>query len=400
MTDAILVLNAGSSSIKFALIEVSDEGRQVAHGKIEDIGEAPHFTGYDQTGARATERRWQQGEAMSHEALLSPLLDWIGQHRAGDSLVAAGHRVVHGGTEFVAPVLIDDDTMAALDRLTPLAPLHQKHNLTPIRAIMKLRPELPQVACFDTGFHHAMPEHAKSLALPARYAGAGVRRYGFHGLSYEFIARRLAALAPEAAAGRVIAAHIGNGASACAMQGGQSLDTSMGFTALDGLMMGTRCGTLDPGVILYMMQQEGLDAKAIEQCLYTESGLLGVSGISADMSVLLESEAEAARAAVALFAWRAAREIAALTVSLGGLDTLVFTAGIGEHAAPVRAAIGAHLAYLGVAIDDTANRNHAAVISTAGAAVTVRVIPTDEEAMIAEHTRNLIAGAASTTSRE
>ena len=383
MPGAILALNAGSSSIKFALFEA--RGERIAHGTIEDIGEAPHFRGYDQQGHLAAERRWREG--LSHEDLLSPLLDWVESHHDGEPLTAVGHRIVHGGTEFAAPVRIDDEVLAALERLTPLAPLHQPHNLTPIRAMAKLRPGLPQVACFDTAFHHRMPELASALPLPARYARAGVRRYGFHGLSYEYIARRFAELDRARAAGRVIAAHLGNGASACAMRDGRSLDTSMGFTALDGLMMGTRCGAIDPGAVLHMMQQEGLDGETISDILYHRSGLLGVSGESGDMRVLLESRTEAAHFAVSLFAYRAAREIAALTIPLGGLDALIFTAGIGEKAAPVRAAICAHLPHLGITLDDAANRRHDPVISAAASKAAVRVIPTDEEAMIADHVR-------------
>ncbi|HET9148638.1 MAG TPA: acetate/propionate family kinase [Acetobacteraceae bacterium] len=385
MPGAILALNAGSSSIKFALFQA--RGGRIAHGAIEDIGGAPHFRGHDRQG-RLTERRWREG--LSHEDLLSPLLDWAESHHDGEALAAIGHRIVHGGVEFAEPVRIDERVLAALDRLIPLAPLHQPHNLAPIRAMAKLRPGLPQVACFDTAFHHRMPELASILPLPARYAQAGVRRYGFHGLSYEYIARRFAELDPARAAGRVIAAHLGNGASACAMRGGRSLDTSMGFTALDGLMMGTRCGAIDPGAVLHMMQQEGLDGETISDILYHRSGLLGVSGGSGDMRVLLESRTEAARFAVSLFAYRAAREIAALTIPLGGLDALIFTAGIGEKAAPVRAAICAHLPHLGITLDDAANGRHDPVISAAASKAAVRVIPTDEEAMIADHVRTVM----------
>ena len=390
MADTILCLNAGSSSIKFALFE---EGQaRVAHGLIEGIGEAPHFRGFDREGRPAGERQWETGAGLSHEELLGMVLDWAEAHRGGDTLIAAAHRVVHGGTGFPAPVKVDVEVLEALEALTPLAPLHQPRNLAPIRTLMKMRPELPQVACFDTSFHHAMPELAARLPLPRRYAEAGVRRYGFHGLSYEYIARRLAELDPDRAGGRVIAAHLGNGASACAMRGGKSVDTSMGFTALDGLMMGTRCGTLDPGVVLYMMQEEHLDADAIEHILYHESGLLGVSGVSADMRALLASESDAARLAVALFAYRAAREIAALTVSTGGLDTLIFTAGIGEHAARARALICARLAHFGLTLDEAANGRHDPVISAPESNVRVRVIPTDEEAMMAQHARSVLAG--------
>ncbi|MGC9270408.1 acetate/propionate family kinase [Acidiphilium sp.] len=390
MADAVLVLNAGSSSIKFALIEKS--GARVAYGEIERIGEAPHFQGFDHDGAVLVDRHWADGAALSHEDLLGPLLDWAETHLGADRLIGVGHRIVHGGTDFSAPVRLDPTIMAALDRLTPLAPLHQPHNLAAIRAVTALRPDLPQIGCFDTGFHHAMPEVATRLPLPARYHAAGVRRYGFHGLSYEFIAARFAALDPAAAAGRVIAAHIGNGASACAMLGGRSIDTSMGFTALDGLMMGTRTGALDPGVVLYMIEQERRSAAEISHILYSESGLLGVSGLDADMRNLLASTSSDAVLAVDLFCYRAAREIAGLTVALGGVDALIFTAGIGEHAAPVRRMICDKLAHFGIGLDDAANQRHGPIISSRASRVAVWVIPTDEEAMIARHTVEMLRG--------
>lgn len=390
MADAVLVLNAGSSSIKFAIVETG--GARIAHGQIEQIGEAPHFQGFDHDGKRLVDRHWPDGATLSHEDLLTPLLDWAEAHLEDDRLIGVGHRIVHGGTDFVAPVRLDARTLAALDRLTPLAPLHQPHNLAAVRAITAIRPNLPQIGCFDTGFHHTMPPVATRLPLPARYHAAGVRRYGFHGLSYEFIAGRFAALDPARAAGRVIAAHIGNGASACAMHNGRSVDTSMGFTALDGLMMGTRTGALDPGVVLYMAQHETLAPDAISHILYSESGLLGVSGASSDMRVLLASDQPDARLAVDLFCHRAAREIAGLTVALGGLDALIFTAGIGEHAAPVRRLICDKLGHLGITLDPSANDRAGPIISAPHAKLAVWVIPTDEEAMIARHTIALLTG--------
>jgi acetate kinase len=385
MPGAILALNAGSSSIKFALFEIAGAPRRIARGEIEGIGTAPHFIARNAEGTVIGERRWPDA-SVDHEALLGGLLEWVDAHLGGDTLVAVGHRVVHGGRDFAGPALLDDKVLQALDLLTPLAPLHQPHSLSPVRAIMAVRPGLPQVACFDTSFHHTLPAVATRFALPREYEAEGVRRYGFHGLSYEYIAGVLRRTVPKLAAGRVIVAHLGNGASLCALRNGVSVDTTMGFTALDGLMMGTRCGTIDPGVILYLLQQKQLPAAEIETLLYQRSGLLGVSGLSSDMRVLLESPATAAREAVELFVFRIAREAAALAGSLGGLDGFVFTAGIGEHAAQIRAAVCTRLAWLGVAMDPDANNADADRISTADSRVEVRVIPTDEEAMIVRHT--------------
>lgn len=390
MDSAVLVLNAGSSSIKFAIFDTSDEPVRRAHGIIERIGEAPHFLGFGADGSLATERRWDNGAAMTHEDLLCPLLDWADSHLGTERLVAVGHRIVHGGQSFSAPVLLDEATIKALETLTPFAPLHQPHNLAPVLAIARLRANLPQFGCFDTGFHRTMGDVATRLPLPMRYYEAGVRRYGFHGISYEYIAQAFARIDPARAAGRVIAAHLGNGASACAMRNGKSVDSSMGFTALDGLMMGSRPGALDAGVVLYMVEHEKLDAAAISNCLYKESGLLGVSGEASDMRTLLASDHPASHLAVAMFCYRAAREIAGLTIGIGGLDTLIFTAGIGEHAAPVRRMICEQLGHLGVALDPAANDRHDPVIGAPGARVEVRVIPTNEESMIARHVIGLL----------
>ncbi len=388
MADAVLCLNAGSSSIKFALFEIGDRQALdlVSKGEIEGVGTEPHFVARDAVGTTLSETRWPDGAATTHETLLGVLLDWVDRHLGADTLVAVGHRVVHGGRQFTDPVQLNDTVMTALDRLTPLAPLHQPHSLSPVRAILALRPRLPQIACFDTAFHRTLPAVATRFALPRAYESDGVRRYGFHGLSYEYIARTLRRTAPHLAAGRVVVAHLGNGASLCAMQDGRSIDTTMGFTALDGLMMGTRCGTLDAGVVLYMLQQQGLTPHAVEQILYKQSGLLGVSGISSDMRALVASTEPQAREAVELFVFRIARETAALASSLGGLDGFVFTAGIGEHAAEIRAAVCARLRWLGVSADPIANDAPAGRISLPDSAVEVHVIPTDEEAMIARHT--------------
>lgn len=386
MRPAILTLNAGSSSIKFALYE---HGRRtqypILHGVIEGIGEAPRFTARAAGGGVLESRAWQVPKAAAHEDLLKPLLAWITAHLGDTVLVAAGHRIVHGGASFDRPVRIDAAVLAELEKLVPLAPLHQPHNLAAVKAVGSLRPDLPQVACFDTAFHAGMPAVAARMALPRAHAAAGVRRYGFHGLSYEYLAGRLREIAPTLADGRVIMAHLGNGASLCAMHHGRSVDTTMGFSTLDGLVMGTRCGDLDPGVVLHLLQTDGMDAAAVAHLLYHESGLLGVSGISGDMRTLLASDSPAAREAVDLFVYRIAREIGALTSVLGGLDALVFSAGIGEHAAAIRSAVCAALAWLGVECDELANDRHETRISTLGSNVRVFVVGTDEEAMIARH---------------
>ncbi|HEX5327686.1 MAG TPA: acetate/propionate family kinase [Acetobacteraceae bacterium] len=389
MSDAVLAINAGSSSLKFALFEIAAAQLvPVADGQFEAIVTAPHFIARGPKGKVLHEQRWSH--RLSDQELLTELLGFVDRHLGGDALRAVGHRIVHGGPAFDRSVRITDDTLQAIEALAPLAPLHQPHNIAPIRAIAENRPALLQVACFDTAFHHTMPPVAARLALPRRFEASGLRRYGFHGLSYEFIARRLRAAAPALVAGRVIVAHLGNGASLCAMLDGRSIDTTMGFSALDGLVMGTRCGTLDPGVVLYLIEQCGMAAKDVEALLYNESGLLGVSGLSNDMRTLLDSDAPAARDAVELFVYRLGREAGALASSLGGLDAFVFTAGIGEHAAAVRAASCERLAWLGLRLDAAANARGDAVISAPGSPVEIRVMPTDEQAMIARHTLDLI----------
>ncbi len=390
MADAVLTLNAGSSSIKFSLFEVDGEAspslRMVSRGEIEGIGSAPHFVVRDLAGAILAERRWPDPN-QAFASLLEAAIDWAEGHLGADRLIAVGHRVVHGGANHYWPERVTAALLDALDRLTPLAPLHEPHNIEPIRAIAASRPNLPQVACFDTAFHHTMPKVATRFALPREYEQAGVRRYGFHGLSYEYIASRLRDIAPDLAKGRVITAHLGNGASLCAMLDGRSIDTTMGFTALDGLVMGTRSGNLDPGVILYLEQERGLSAKQVETLLYEQSGLLGVSdGLASDMRTLLASDDPRAKEAVELFVYRIVREIGALTSSLGGLDGLVFTAGIGEHAPEIRERVCARLGWLAVALDAKANQRNAGLISTPDSGVAIRVIPTDEEAMIVRHT--------------
>jgi len=388
----IIVLNAGSSSIKFAVYEGHGGFQALARGQIEGIGTAPHLKARLADGA-IQEQRWPSTGFRHHEAI-DALLAHGPRLTGGRRAIAVGHRVVHGGTAFVRPVRVDDAILAQLAALEPLAPLHQPHNLEAIRAASHLAPHLPQVACFDTGFHRAQPPLAQAFGLPRRFAEAGIRRYGFHGLSYDYISRRLRELAPDLAAGRVIVAHLGNGASLCAMQDGRSIASTMGFTAVDGLIMGTRCGAIDPGVLLHLMDVHGMDARAIERLIYQESGLLGVSGLSSDMRTLRESPEPHAREAIDLFVYRIVREIGSLTAALGGLDGLVFTAGIGENDPATRAEVIAGCQWLGLSLD--AARNAAApqagrgVISPAGSPNAVWVIPTDEEVMIARYTAEVI----------
>jgi acetate kinase len=330
-------------------------------------------------------------ERCGHAAALEHLLAWLAERLDGERLVAVGHRVVHGGARHAAPVQVDAAVLEELRGLTDLAPLHQPHNLAPIEHLLDAHPELVQVACFDTAFHSTLPELACRFGLPQAIHAAGVRRYGFHGLSYEYLAERLAHLDPAAAAGRCVVLHLGNGASLCGMKQGRSVHTSMGFSALDGLMMGTRCGSLDPGVVLHLIRQ-GMDADALEALLYRQSGLLGVSGIGSDMRQLLASDAPAAALAVDLYCHRIKLEIGAAVAALGGIDALVFSAGIGENAVPVRAAVGAGCDWLGLRLDARANQAGAELISAPESAVRAWVIPTNEEGMIARHTLRALDG--------
>jgi acetate kinase len=390
-TDTILVLNAGSSSIKFRTFRVGGERGPAlaAKGIIEGIGIAPRFSATAGDGAPLGAESWGDA-ALGHEALLDYLSDWLDGRRGGDRLAAAAHRVVHGGVRFAAPAVLDGEIIGELERLIPLAPLHQPHNLAAIAAMARRFPGLPQVACFDTAFHRSQPEVATRFALPADIVGEGVRRYGFHGISYEYIAHRLEADDPALHAGRVVVAHLGAGASLCAMRGGRSVATTMGFTALDGLVMATRAGSVDPGVLLYLLEQRGMTAAELGRLLYHRSVLLGVSGVSADMRTLLASAEPRAAEAVELFVYRAAREIGSLAAALGGVDALVFTAGIGENSAEIRARICAASAWLGIVLDAAANRDGARRIDAEASKVAVRVIPTDEEGMIARHAAALL----------
>ncbi|SEH37777.1 acetate/propionate family kinase [Magnetospirillum fulvum] len=392
MQDGILVINAGSSSIKFSLY-ISQEGIKPTlscKGSVEGIDTAPHFVVKSPLGLVLNERRWTDHPEMSHSDLFKHLIEWVEDHLGDVELRAAGHRVVHGGALYSQPMLVTDTLLDELDELVPLAPLHQPHNLAPIRGLREVHPDLIQVACFDTAFHRSNPWEAQSFALPRKITIEGVRRYGFHGLSYEYISRTLKLYAPATARAKVVVAHLGNGASMCAITEGKSIASTLGFTALDGLPMGTRSGALDAGVVLYLLQQKGMTPKEIEDLLYRQSGLLGVSGVSSDMRVLLDSLEPRAAEAVDLFIYRIARELGSLAAALGGLDAFVFTGGIGENAVSIRTRVCAAAEWLGVRIDEEANEKGAPLISALDSKVSVWVIPTDEEMMIAKHTREVL----------
>jgi acetate kinase len=391
MAGAILVLNAGSSSVKFSVfLDEDDPPRSLLRGQLDGLGGRPRFVA--RSGAAVVgEKQWEPGTHLGHDGAIDYLLTWgqggvLGEHR----LVAAGHRVVHGGTRFSTPVLVDGPTLGALEALVPLAPLHQPHNVAAIKAVAQRVPWLPQVACFDTAFHRTLPPVAQAFALPRRYLDEGVRRYGFHGLSYEYIASVLPRTDARAATGRTVVAHLGNGASLCALRGGCSVATTMSFTALDGLVMGTRCGAIDPGVLLYLMDRHGMDARALERLLYEESGLLGVSGYSSDIRDLLGRSDAAAAEALDLFVYRITRELGSMAAALGGIDALVLTGGIGENAAAIRARVCREASWLGVELDEAANAGGGPCISGRGSRCLVWVIPTNEELMIALHTRRLL----------
>ena len=385
MSACVAVLNAGSSSIKFALYRADQELGLLFRGQIQGIGAKARLKVLDDRQRIVAERTWADN-ALDHRAATEDILR-TGRSLIGDARIhAVGHRVVHGGTDFAAPVILDPKAVAALERLVPLAPLHQPHNLAPIKVIAQAVPDLPQVACFDTAFHRSQPTLAQSFALPRKFTAEGVRRYGFHGLSYEFIVARLREVDPRLATGRLVVAHLGNGASLCAIKDGRSVASTMGFTAVDGLMMGTRCGAIDPGAILYLMDNHGMDARGIEELIYSKSGLLGVSGLSSDMRTLRRSAAPEAREAIDLFVYRVVREIGSLAAALGGLDGLVFTGGIGENDPATRTEVAAQCRWLGLALDDERNAAGDGPISAPTSGVAAWVIPTDEERMIARHT--------------
>ncbi|SCB25288.1 acetate kinase [Bradyrhizobium shewense] len=387
MPDTVLVLNSGSSSIKFGLFEISAvEPSLLCKGLLDEHEAKPRLVVKSPAGEDLFETRTEAPDADGGHLfadVLAFIEDRFGEHHL--HLRAVGHRIVHGGPDYSGPVALTDDVVAKLEALTPLAPLHQPRCLAPIRALAAIRPALRQIACLDTAFHHGLAPPASRFAIPRRYEERGVRRYGFHGLSFEYVAGRLAEIAPELVAKRTVIAHLGNGASLCALRNGRSVDTTMGLTPLDGLVMGTRCGTIDPGVLLYLQQHEKMSIEDVQHLLYHQSGLFGVSGISADMRTLLASGEIAARDAVDLFTLRAAQQVAMMATTLGGLDCLVFTGGIGEHAKEIRSAIGERLGWLGVRIDAAANEEARERISAGDSAAEVFVIPTNEELAIARH---------------
>jgi len=391
--DAILVLNAGSSSLKLAVFaERAGELTPELHGEVEGLYTAPRFQAHDPAGRVVGEKSWGN-TTLGHEGAVEYLGDFLERHLAHHRLVGVGHRVVHGGLEFTAPVRVTSETLQALERFIPLAPLHQPHSLSSMVRLLERVPTLPQVACFDTSFHRTNPDVAQRFALPADLHDAGVQRYGFHGLSYEYIAEEFTHVDARAPQSKTIVLHLGNGSSMCAMEGGRSVATTMGFTPADGLPMGTRCGALDPGVVLYLMEQRKMDARAIERLLYHESGLLGVSGVGSDMRALLASAAPSAKLAVDLYVYRIGRELGSLAAALGGLDAIVFTGGIGENAVVIRERVCQSAAWLGVELDEAANARGGPRISTGPSRVRAWVIPTNEELMIARHTQRVVGRA-------
>ncbi|MCP5364805.1 MAG: acetate/propionate family kinase [Hyphomicrobiales bacterium] len=392
MTDAILVINAGSSSIKFAGYTASgaSEPEFLGKGQVEGIGTDPYFVVKDPLGDKLAEHDWPRGTKLSHADAIGHILEWTSSQAQDMRVTAAGHRVVFGGAAYTAPIRLNERIVAEVEALIPFFPLHLPHNLAAIRAMSELNPDLPQVACFDHAFHRTLPPVAQLFALPWQMTEQGIRRYGFHGLSYEYIARKVPQYAPGAS--KVVVAHLGSGASMCAIRDGASIESTLGFSGLDGLPMGTRTGALDPGVLLYLMQDRGMDAQAIEDLLYKRSGLLGVSGVSNDMRDLLASEDPRAEQAIELFCYHAAKNLGALAAALEGLDAIVFTAGVGENAPVIRERICRRAAWLGIHLDDTANHAGGPQISRDDSPVSAWVIPTDEERMIALHTQAILSG--------
>jgi acetate kinase len=387
VSDLIGVINAGSSSVKFSVFE-GDEA--ILSAQVDGIGAHPKAAARGRDGKPASPPALGETPPKTPSDAIPAILRWSTASLGGREIAALGHRVVHGGAHFLRPIRVTSEILSELDSLIPLAPLHEPFSLAPIRTTLRLHPDLPQIACFDTAFHHTMPEVNRVFALPHAFVEDGVRRYGFHGLSYEYIASVLPQQAPEIAKSRVVVAHLGNGCSACAMANGRSVATTMGFTALDGLPMGTRSGALDPGVVLYLLQQKRMTAEAISDLLYKQSGMLGLSGLSSDFRELLSSDSPRARLAIDVFCQETARHIASLATAMGGLDGVVFTAGVGENAAPIRAAISRACAWMGLELDEAANAGHAARISTAGSRIAAYVIRTDENRMIARHVHSVV----------
>jgi acetate kinase len=393
MQPPLLILNAGSSSLKFALYRPgSAEPTLLARGQFAGIGRALAFSAKSAEGrALAPPRDSDLAAIRNHADALLLLPEWLERHDLGHELAAAGHRVVHGGTRFTAPERITPGILDALAALEPLAPHHQPHNVAAIRALMTQRPELPQVACFDTAFHAAMPATAQSLGLPATFEAKGMRRYGFHGLSYEYVTDRLRQFCDGHLPKRLVIAHLGNGASLAAVLDGKGHATTMGFSTLDGIVMGTRIGSLDPGAILHLMREERMDLKALEDLFYNKSGLLGLSGISADMKTLLDSRDPRAAAAVEQYCYAITRHVGSLAAALGGLDALVFTGGVGENAAAIRGKVCRALTWLGLDLDESANAKGGPLLTRSGSKLAAYVVPTNEELVIARHTARLLA---------
>jgi len=391
MPEAIGVLNAGSSSIKFSLFVLSnDQPELLVRGQAEGIYTAPRFVAKNREGEVISEKSWPEGTKLGHDGMIDHLFSYVRAEFTNYNLLGVGHRVVCGGLDYIQPARVNPAVLSKLEQLIPLFPLHQPHNLAPIRLLLERRPELPQVACFDTSFHRTNPRIAQLYALPPEYAEAGVVRYGFHGLSYEYIASVLPQFDTRAASGKTVVLHLGNGASMCAMEECRSVTSTMGFSGVEGLPMGTRSGSLDPGIMLYLMDGRGMDARAIEKLIYTQSGLFGISGISSDMRTLLMSKESRAKLAVDLFVYRIRREMGSLVAALGGLDALVFTGGIGENADQVRERVCRDAAWLSAELDADANAKGGPCISTAASRVKAWVIRTNEELMIAHHTRRVI----------
>jgi acetate kinase len=392
MREPILVINAGSSSIKFSVFETAADRSLSAgvHGQVEGIGSSPRLQIGDPQGGKLADEALS---AAGHDGAIAAIHAWFAAHVGSEAgFDGVGHRVVHGGLKYAQPALVDRELLADLEDLVALAPLHEPHQIAAIRAVGAAAPEVRQVACFDTAFHRSQPPLAQQFALPRELTAEGIRRYGFHGLSYEYIVAALPRIAPDCVHAKLIVAHLGNGASMCAIDQGRSVATTMGMTPVDGLPMGTRTGALDPGVMLYLMQHERMDASAIEHLIYERSGLLGVSGLSSDMRTLLASESPAAREAIELFVYRIGRELGSLVAALRGLDALIFTGGIGEHAWQIRARVCRDAEWIGIRLDETANLAGGPRISRAGSAPSVWVIPTDENLMVARHTRRLLDG--------
>ncbi|MDI2090273.1 acetate/propionate family kinase [Commensalibacter oyaizuii] len=401
MADSVLIINAGSSSLKFSLYHEDGNGEfiQYAKGLLEGIGTKPHLIVSDQNNTTLVDKIWTDpklSQPSARDILFDETLEWIFNHIGDDEIIAVGHRVVHGGAKYSRPVFINEAIYQYLENLTPFVPLHQPGSLSPMRVMMRKKPNIPQIACFDTAFHATMPDKAKRFALPRKYYDEGIRRYGFHGLSYQYIVHYLNQTQSPLAKGKTIVAHLGNGASVAAIKEGQCIDTSMSFTPLDGLVMGTRTGHIDAAIILYMLQEEKLSPEEVESLIWKKSGLLGVSEVSSDMRDILQEvinqgpKAEYAKQAFDLFVYKLIGEIGRLSASLEGLDGLIFTAGIGAHAPNMRNAVCKSLKWLGVEIDENANKAHQEVISTPNSKVLVQIIPTNEESIILKDILDMI----------